>query len=191
VFDYSGASMVSCKPGKYLLKVHGTGFTNAYIQVENEKNLAQWNAWFNISATDEQERKRDEIKSDNEDDEEEKSKVDDDRTPRRRFSRLDSGLTARHLLLGERAGSEATFETLDSCFYEPVMSSTDYNAGEIHREDMENDGVNPGLCTSNNFLTPNNRSSFYSSFNRFLTDESPPDSENTTVVNPTPDNYSQ
>jgi hypothetical protein len=182
--------MVSCKPGKYLLKVHGTGFTNAYIQVENEKNLAQWNAWFNISATDEQERKRDEIKSDSEDDEEEKSKV-DDRTPRKRFSRLDSGLTARHLLLGERAGSEATFETLDSCFYEPVMSSTDYNAGEIHREDMENDGVNPGLCTSNDFLTPNNRSSFYSSFNRFLTDESFPESESTTVVNPTPDNHSQ
>lgn len=58
------------------------------------------------------------------------------RMPTRQM-RLDSGITTRHLLSDENAtdddrrGSDMTVDTLDSCYHQPVLSTSDYGMTEI------------------------------------------------------------
>lgn len=47
VFPYSGSSIASNKCGEYTLKIHGLGMFDVLMQVESEKDLMQWNSWFN------------------------------------------------------------------------------------------------------------------------------------------------
>ncbi|KAI9486341.1 MAG: periplasmic binding protein-like I [Benjaminiella poitrasii] len=55
VFPYSGSSVLVSRPNEYVLKVHGIGLFNVIMQVGTEKELMNWNDWFNtkkqISAT--------------------------------------------------------------------------------------------------------------------------------------------
>ncbi|KAI8376579.1 uncharacterized protein BYT42DRAFT_534211 [Radiomyces spectabilis] len=47
VFGYSRASIASCVPEAYVLKVHGLGLSDILIQVANASDLEQWHIWFN------------------------------------------------------------------------------------------------------------------------------------------------
>lgn len=77
--------------------------------------------------------------------------------------RSDSGVTAKHLL-EDRRESETTVETLDSCFYQPILSNYEYSSNEIvHAREIQQE-------------RQEQRSSFYASFGEFI---KTPDSEDT------------
>ncbi|KAI7872294.1 7 transmembrane sweet-taste receptor of 3 GCPR-domain-containing protein [Spinellus fusiger] len=47
VFGYSHASFASLSPEAFVVKVHGLGFYDVYIQVSDQNSLEQWCSWFN------------------------------------------------------------------------------------------------------------------------------------------------
>lgn len=124
----------------------------------------------------------------------ERLKDDEDKTKRSakrltRQSRLDSGITTHHLLAGEefeesdedqdadRRGSEMTDETLDSCYFQPALSSAEYGISQIMiaREAQAMSG------TDQEHHAPG-RSSFYSSFADYFPRPTVPNTDSETTV---------
>lgn len=121
-----------------------------------------------------------------------------------RQSRLDSGITTHHLLSGEgeevgdegegldRRGSEMTDETLDSCYFQPVLSNSEYGISQIliAREAQQQQQQQHQESTISNSEQQDYHALFYSSFADYFSTTSfaantttPADSE-TTVVEP-------
>ncbi|KAI8979829.1 hypothetical protein BDF20DRAFT_871929 [Mycotypha africana] len=170
VIAYKGATIKSCVPKQYVLKVHGQGMTNILMQVESEKILLCWYDWFNNKHSSQNtsiyglnntnnEPKEATTDVSNKDTviEKQKAKISDYKeitgnyvdhnqpisqapaeiasstadlkNQRKKFE--ESGLTARHLLTEDacsnRRGSDTTIDSLDSCYYHPVLPLTEYN----------------------------------------------------------------
>lgn len=189
--------------------------SNVLMQVESEKDLIKWNDWFNariqssppttnlsISTTPSRHEGGDypnpspqSTKFEPLKDNEEHAKRSAKRLTRQ--SRLDSGITTHHLLAGEedeeydkdedadRRGSEMTDETLDSCYYQPVLSNAEYGISQIITARGAQAHQQRVMSNTDQEQNALERSSFYSSFADYFTP--PPvantDSE-TTVVAP-------
>lgn len=229
MFAYSGASVASTKPGEYILKVHGLSMSNILMQVESEKDLMQWNSWFNArieSSTDltsssyyRNERLQGETCLDPV---EVKKSFDNDIHMKRistnikrltRQVRLDSGITTHRLLDDnddyERRGSDMTVTTLNSCYNQPVVISSEYGIDEINharqlqqqRPEMANSAsMMLGSITDEErrHTAHDPRVSFYSSFAGYLSNtelanvlDGSPNSESTMVAAPPLSNTSE
>lgn len=96
-----------------------------------------------------------------------------------RQSRLDSGITTHHLLAGEeddhdeyseededvdRRGSEMTDETLDSCYFQPVLSNAEYGISQIIAAREAQAHQQQAMSNADQEQRAPERSSFYSSF---------------------------
>ncbi|EPB88722.1 hypothetical protein HMPREF1544_04481 [Mucor circinelloides 1006PhL] len=215
VFAYSGSSIERSRPNEYILKIHGIGMSNVLMQVESEKDLIKWNYWFNtrvqssppttnlsISTTPSRHEGGDYSNSSPQSTKFEPLKDNEEHAKRSakrltRQSRLDSGITTHHLLAGEedeeydededadRRGSEMTDETLDSCYYQPVLSNAEYGISQIITARGAQAHQQQAMSNTDQEQNALGRSSFYSSFADYFTP--PPvantDSE-TTVVAP-------
>ncbi|GAA5801645.1 hypothetical protein HPULCUR_007093 [Helicostylum pulchrum] len=170
VFAYSGSSIVSSKPGEYILKIHGNGMTNIMMQVETENDLMLWNARFNtrIDTSTDASYYRNELQGETclnplenkQDGDSEIKRISTNIKRLTRQSRLDSGITTHRLLdneedgdedyqNGERRGSDMTATTVNSCYNQPAVLLTDYGTDEInHARQIQQQRQNPETAYS-------------------------------------------
>ncbi|KAI8989373.1 hypothetical protein BDB01DRAFT_537810 [Pilobolus umbonatus] len=166
VFAYSGSSIVSSDKGEYVLKVHGLQKSDIFMQVGSEKDLLQWNDWFNkvpsiettyrlppkkeVKTTDvlnsENSRKRTDFSDYSKESAQEYPDINyiGERILNRQ-NRLDSGITAQHLLEDEedkpfpeyeRRESEMTCVTMEDCYFQPIFLEYGSDKAAIREEHL-------------------------------------------------------
>ncbi|KAI9300663.1 hypothetical protein BJ944DRAFT_272660 [Cunninghamella echinulata] len=145
IFRYSHATIHSSKREAYLLKVHGYGLTDIFIQVKNEQDLQQWYTWFNSKKQHESEqnaifsflRKKSTKES---------TSATTTTTAHHKESilsghhlnnkvNLDSGLTCQHLLADITESNRQSSITLDTLDFNdtPLQHHQHYNDPHPHR----------------------------------------------------------